>query len=233
MKKIEEEEFNPKWSSGDVAHATGRALIGLIPSIGGPALEFFNLCVEDPLNKRRTAWLKALTDGLNQAGIEIERLSDESAKVDAILSVMLQSTDVALRTGDKDMHRTLIQIVLRTVAEAEPNEELLSVYLSTLRQLTFSHLRLLDLVSRRKRYEHGPELQKFEAAFMEEIRQEVPGTLVPPTRLLSDLSALHLIYSPPGSPWTSNHPNYCTMKVTEFGAGLVSYIGEVQPTASP
>jgi hypothetical protein len=226
MNRVEEEDFNPKGKTkGEVAHTTGRALIGLLPAASGTVLELFNFLIEDPFSARRTAWLQALTNALNEAVLDIDRLREDTKKMNTVLSVLLQSTDVALKTADSGMHRSLIQIVLQALNDATPDEELLTVYLSTLRQLTSSHLRLLDLIAVRKRYEQGAELQRYEAEFLAEISQAGIGTIVPSTRLLSDLSSLHLIYSPAGSPWTSNLPNYCTMTLTEFGVGLRKYLG--------
>jgi hypothetical protein len=228
MTLIENDRFDPPVEpSGDKVHRVARAAIGALPMFSGAALEVLNLLVGDPYNKRRTQWLHELSDAINGLSADIERLERNSRKEGAVLSAILQSTDVALKTGDEDIHRCLVQIVVHALQDSDPNEELIAVYLATLRQLTSSHLKLLNLIVSRKRYEHGLELNQYEANFFEEVEQSGLSKAIPVTRLLNDLVSFHLIYSPPGSPWSSGGTNYCTMKPTDFALGLVSYIESI------
>ena len=44
----------PKQSKGDVAHSLTKAGLSVIPVVGGPAVELFQLLIQPPLEKRRT-----------------------------------------------------------------------------------------------------------------------------------------------------------------------------------
>lgn len=211
--------------TGDRVHRLVRAAIGAIPVAAGTALEVWNLFVEDPFQKRRTKWLSDLSAALNTLHNDVEAIKSDNDRLEVILSAILQSTDIALKTGDPATHERLISIVLSTINDQTPSEELLSLYLTTIRQLTSSHFALLRLISSRQRYEKGTELKNQERMFFGEIDKCVGiSPNVPKNRLLKDLESLSLIYSPEGSPWSSGSTNYCTMALTPFGTAFIDYI---------
>jgi hypothetical protein len=226
MSHIDLDKYDPPVKPvGDTTHMLVRAAIGILPAGSGTVLEAFNLFVVDPFQKRQTNWLRDLTVALNKVIADLEAMKGDERHEAAFLSSVLQSYDIAIRTGDAAMHERLILLVLSTIKDQEPDEELLSLYLSTLSSLTSSHLTLLDLISTRQRYEKGADLAALEALFILEITGQPGITLhIPPHRLLKDLESLSLIYSPEGSPWSSNSTNYCTMAVTKFGEEFISYI---------
>lgn len=226
MSHIDSDEYDPPVKPvGDTTHTLVRAAIGMLPAGSGTVLEAFNLFVADPFQKRQTKWLRDLTDALNTVVDELEAMKGDQRHEAAFLSSVLQSYDIAIRTGDTAIHERLIFLVLNTIEDQDPSEELLSLYLSTLTSLTSSHLALLGFISTRQRFEKGTDLTALEASFMLEITRQ-PGITpnIPPHRLLKDLESLSLIYSPKDSPWSSNGTNYCTMRVTKFGEGFASYI---------
>lgn len=230
MSEIEKEKFDPSVEpTSDKAHRIIRSALGLLPVGSGTALEFLGCLVEDPFQARRTKWLHELSDAINRHSIDIEELHKNIERTNAVLSTIIQSTDIALKTSDGSIHRILINFVLKTICTQEPDEELNSIYLSTLRQLTSSHLVLLKLISLRQRYERGAELEMYEKLFLEELkREEGISKSISPIRLLSDLESLQLIYSPPGSPWTSNRTNYCTKSLSEFAQSFLDFLSDIQ-----
>jgi hypothetical protein len=225
---IDKEKFDPTIEpTSDKTHRILRSAIGLSPFGSGTALEALNLVFEDPYNARRTKWLNELSDAINSQSIDIESLHANAENSNAVLSAILQSTDIAIKTGNQSTHTILIRFILKTIGTQQPDEELNSIYLTTLRQLTASHLALLNLISNRTRYEHGAELEKYEAILFAEIKKcEVISKSIPPTRLLSDLDSMQLIYSPSGSPWQSSQTNYSTMMLSDFAQGFIEYIEE-------
>ena len=229
MPPIDKDEFDPAVEpEAEKSHRLVRAAIGAAPLFAGTALEILNALVEDPYNRRRTQWLRALSDAVNALEADIKRLEQDSENRGVVLSAILQSTDVALRTGDEGVHRRLIQLVVHAIRERATDEELIVVYLSTLRQMTSSHINLVEFIASRDHYQHGGDLKEKEQEFFEEVRQmEGLQSAIPVTRLLSDLEGFHLIYSPPGSPWSTGQTNYCTMKPTEFAVGLLSYVEDI------
>lgn len=226
MSHIDTEKYDPsKEPAGDTIHMLARAAIGMMPVGSGTVLEALNLVFAEPQQRRRTQWLYDLSAALNKVIDEVESIKNNRRREDAVLSSILHSTDIAVRTGDPAIHERLISIVLNTIKDQDPSEDLLSLYLWTIREMTSSHLGLLDLISARQKYAKGSDLANQERLFFEEIGKHAAiSPNIPANRLLKDLESLSLIHSPDGSPWSSNHTNYCTMEVTSFGEGFVRHI---------
>ena len=234
MTRVNSTDFDPVVEpEGDKIHRLARAAIGALPILSGTALEVLNSLIEDPYHRRRTEWLHALTDALNECGNDISRLREDASRVDVTLSAILQSTDIALKTGDRAVHDRLIKIVLNTVTSRPIKEDLLAIYLSTVRQMTSSHFALLELIASRRRYESGLELQKYEIAFFAEVAEcAAVADDVPTERLLKDLESMQLIFSPSGSPAAlGGSTNYCTKTLSQFGTKFRAYVNSGQKSA--
>ena len=231
MAGVDSNKFDPPVEpSGDKVHRLARTAIGALPILSGTVLEMLNSIIEDPYQKRRTQWLHALTDALNDSGRDISQLKEDAHRVDLVLSAILQGTDIALKTNDQTIHEHLIRIVLNTAGTRPAEADLLAIYLSTVRQMTSSHFALLEIISTRVRYEKGMELKEYEAAFFVEVA-ECPGISadVPTERLLKDLESMQLIFSPAGSPASlGGSTNYCTKTLSQFGTKFLAYVGTVE-----
>lgn len=229
MSKIDKEKFDPIIEpASDKSHRLVRAAIGALPMLSGTALEALNSIIEDPYQARRTAWLHELSNAVNALGDNLETLREDSQRSNAILSAILQSTDIALKTSDTKIHHYLIEVVLKVAQEGDPDEEVLTLYLSTIRQLTSSHLELLNLIFTRKRYEKGSEGERKEVEFMAEIESHSGiSNAIPPERLLNDLFSLQLIFRPPGAPWSSSGTYYCSMAPSDFAIQFMKYLSKI------
>ncbi|SEN10284.1 hypothetical protein SAMN02800694_2779 [Luteibacter sp. UNCMF331Sha3.1] len=225
MSPIDVDHYDPPVEPvPDKIHRMARAVIGAMPVFSGAALELLNALIEDPFQKRRTQWFHDLSGALNQVTVQVEEVGRHQARQDAVLTAVLKTSDVALRTSDAGVQQRLIAVVLNTIKDETPSEEKLSVYLSTLSQMTSSHLKLLRWMGARQRYEHGTEIREKERLFLGEVPDVIGrSNSIPATRLLKDLESLSLIHSPEGSPWGSNLTNYCTMVVTEYGREFEGY----------
>ena len=224
---INANDFDPKAEpTEDKVHRVVRAAIGALPVLSGTALEMLNSIIEYPYQRRRTKWLHALTSAINAVEVDIKHLKEDSQHSERVLSVILQSTDIVLKTGDMGIHNRLIQLVLNTIRSRDLKEDLLALYLATVRQMTSSHFALLWLISNRTRYEQGAELREYESAFFKEISDcpEISRD-IPSIRLLKDLESMQLIYSPEGSPVSvGGSTNYCTMTLSEFCKGFLRHV---------
>lgn len=230
MTAVDANDFDPIVEPvGDKVHRLARAAIGALPALSGTALEALNLIIEDPYQTRRTEWLHALTDALNRSSEDISRLRDDAHRTDLVLTAIFQGTDIALKTGDKVIHEHLIQLIMKTVETQTIEGDLLAIYLSTVRQMTSSHFALLRMISTRKRYEKGTDLEENEEAFFAEANGNSGiSAEVPIERLLKDLESMQLIFSPAGSPASLGGPsNYCTKTLSQFGAKFLKYVGTV------
>lgn len=231
MSGIDSSTFDPTVEpSGDKVHRLARAAIGALPILSGTALEILNSIIEDPYQKRRTQWLHALTDALNQSVKDVSRLKEDAHRAELVLSAILQGTDIALKTNDQTIHEHLIRIVLNTAGSSPADADLLAIYLSTVRQMTASHFALLEIISTRARYERGAELEEHETAFFAEVARSpsIPAD-VSTERLLKDLESMQLIFSPAGSPASlGGSTNYCTKTLSQFGTRFLAYVGTVR-----
>jgi hypothetical protein len=227
MTTLDPKHFDPVAEpTGDKVHRIVRAAIGALPVLSGTALEALNALIEDPYQKRRTEWLHALTQAINESSVELARLKEDAYRADLLLSAILQSTDIASKTNDQAIHHRLIQIVLNAAGARPVEADLLAIYLSTVRQMTSSHFALLEIISSRKRYERGPDLKENEDAFFAEIAAcpEIAAD-VPSERLLRDLESMQLIFSPSGSPASlGGATNYCTKTLSQFGSKFLAYV---------
>jgi hypothetical protein len=67
----------PKQSKGDVAHALAKAGLSIIPIVGSPAAELFQLIIQPPLEKRRGEFMTQVGEKLQELeakGIKLEEL---------------------------------------------------------------------------------------------------------------------------------------------------------------
>jgi hypothetical protein len=231
MTSLDSKNFDPTVEPvGDKVHRLARAAIGALPILSGTALEMLNSIIEDPYQKRRTEWLHALTDALNESSANISRLKEDANRADLVLSAILQGTDIALKTNDRTIHECLIKIVLSAAGSRPVEADLLAIYLSTVRQMTSSHFALLEMISKRARYEKGTELKEYEVAFFAEVAK-CPNIAVdvPTERLLKDLESMQLIFSPAGSPASlGGSTNYCTKTLSQFGTKFLAYVQNVE-----
>lgn len=222
---INPEKFNPADEpEADRWHRVTRAVIGASPVLSGTLLEAFNALIENPLDRRRTQWLLCLTEEINKLGIDVAILQENQARSDKILSAILQSTDVAMKSGNSEVTERLIHMVLQTIRDADIEDDLLSVYFSTVRQMSNSHFAVLEFISSREPLGHGGDLDPAESSFLEEV-ETLPGVsnAIPALRVLRDLDSMELIFSPPKSPTRLSGTNYCTKVLSNFGAEFLQF----------
>jgi hypothetical protein len=135
----------PKTSIGDVVYATARAGISEIPMVGGPILEFFNLIIAPPLDKRRQKWMESVRDGLlaleERGSLRMEDLKDN----EAFGSIVMQASQAAVRTHQQEKIDALRNAVLNAAMPSPADESLQQVFISLIDRFTEWHLRLLLL----------------------------------------------------------------------------------------
>src|SRR3972149_729310 len=92
----------PEQDKGDAAYAAGRALLSAIPAIGGAAVELFQFIVMPPIEKRRNAWMKEISQAVQtleqNKGIDIEQLQSN----DVFIDTLLQASQIALRNSQQE-----------------------------------------------------------------------------------------------------------------------------------
>ena len=222
----DEESKLPQPARNDHAYGAAKVILSAIPIVGGPAAELFGTVIAPPLAKRRDAWLESLAEQLSALkdkvkGFTIESLRDN----DAFVSAVMQATQVAMRTHEREKLDALRSAVLNVAAavhhEGGPQELLLML----VDQLTPLHLRLLRL------FEQGEPVRAQDHAWLES--PEIARTLA------QDLWIKGLI-DQPASTWEgpaeiiSREPDQLLRfksKTTPFGRQFLSFItrAESQP----
>jgi hypothetical protein len=78
----------PTPSYGDSANALAKAGLSLIPVVGGPAVELFQLVVQSPLDRRRSEWMAQVGERLQileQEGLNLQKLQDNEQFITAVM----------------------------------------------------------------------------------------------------------------------------------------------------
>lgn len=134
----------PKDTKGDVVHALAKAGLSLIPFAGGPAVELFQLLVQPPLEKRRTEWMQAVGEKLQQLennGLNLEGLQTNEQFVSAVM----HATQAAMRTHVAAKREALRNAILNVATGQAPDETVQHLLLTFVDDLTEMHLRILKV----------------------------------------------------------------------------------------
>ena len=148
----------PGRSKADIANALSKALIALIPGIGGSAAEIFALIFAPPLEKRRAEWLNSLAEALKQLEQEVEGFNvEELSKNEAFITCFMHATQMAIRNHQEEKLEALRSAVLNSALPGAPDEDMQLMYLQYVDFLTPWHLRILKLFEDPNKWfeEHG------------------------------------------------------------------------------
>lgn len=138
-----EKDLTP--SIGDYAHTTANAAISMIPLLGGSIAAFFNTIIAPPLEKRRDKWLIELYKELIQIKDKLEGFSiEELSKNDLFISIITQSTQIALKNHQDEKLQALRNAVLNTAVTTSFEETEQFIFLSLIDDLSIWHLKVLD-----------------------------------------------------------------------------------------
>lgn len=137
----------PASSPGDTAHALIKAVLSVVPSIGGPAVEFFNAIVASPLSQRRDEWIQSIAKGLRNLEGKVEGYSIENlSKNDSFITTVLHATSVAIRNHQKEKLEALRNAVINSALPNPPEEDLQLMFINFIDFLTPWHLRILSFL---------------------------------------------------------------------------------------
>jgi hypothetical protein len=143
----------PQPTRSDLAYSTFKGLVSAIPLAGGILAEWFSHFLAPPLEKRRDEWLRALTMGLAELESKVEGLSMESLRQNEdFVSTMMQATQIALRTHQKEKLEALRNALLNIAIGRSPNEDLQTMFLQFVDTLTTWHIRILKFFQDPARY---------------------------------------------------------------------------------
>ena len=127
----------------DVAHAGRKALVSMIPVLGGAGSELVGL-LSSPVALRRDAWLEDLERRLRDLESKVTgfRLED-LAQNDQFVSPTLVATQGALKTHQKEKLDAFKNAVLNVALGKDSNSDRQSQFLALVDRFTAAHLTLL------------------------------------------------------------------------------------------
>ena len=135
----------PKASAGDVAHAVAKAAIGSLPYAGNAAVEAFQLIFGPPIEKRKMAWMEDVAEAIRKLEAAGKTVAEDLASNDVFLDTMMQASQAAVRTSQKEKRDALRNAVLNAALPYAPDESRQQIFLSWVESLTVWHLRMLKL----------------------------------------------------------------------------------------
>jgi hypothetical protein len=136
-----------KKTAKDAAYEAGRAIVSILPAVGGPLQVLFENVFQAPLDKRKQAWLEELVGIVEELQKRIEGFRPEAlAKSEAFISVALQASQIALRNHKREKLDALRNAVLNSALPTAPSEDEQIIFLRFVDDLTPSHLRLLTFL---------------------------------------------------------------------------------------
>lgn len=130
----------------DVARDTARAAISVVPVVAGPLQVAFEALFASPIEKRKEEWLQKLADVVVELGERVGELTPERlAQDDVFVTVVMQSSQIALRNHQVEKLEALRNAVLNSVLSTIEEDEKF-VFLRLIDQLTPVHLRTLKFL---------------------------------------------------------------------------------------
>lgn len=132
----------PTPSYGDSAHALAKAGLSLIPVVGGPAVELFQLVVQSPLDRRRSEWMAQVGERLQileQEGLNLQKLQDNEQFITAVM----RASAAAIKTHKEEKLVALRNAVLHVAVGQGPEETVQHMLLSLIDEFSEMHLRVL------------------------------------------------------------------------------------------
>ncbi len=148
MNKPDSIDKLPQPTIGDWGHASMKALISLIPRVGGAAAELFALVIAPPLTRRRDEWFQSVGERLeklqeNVAGFKIEALVNN----ELFVTTMLRATQEALRTHQKEKLEALRNVVVNAALRSTVDETKQQFFLNMVCELDGLDLLVLGVLS--------------------------------------------------------------------------------------
>lgn len=134
----------PNASKGDLVHALAKAGLSAIPILGGPAAELFQLVIQPPLERRRSEWMAAIGEKLQELEDRGARLED-LAKNEEFISAVMHASNIALRTHQQEKLEALRNAVLNVAVGQAPDDALQHMFFRWIESLSPLHLRVLKL----------------------------------------------------------------------------------------
>ncbi|MGX9773167.1 hypothetical protein ACWYXN_06600 [Janthinobacterium aestuarii] len=129
-------------SKGDLAHALAKAGLSIIPVVGGPAVELFQLLVQPPLERRRATWMEQVGKKLlelEEKGLDLSKLQEN----DQFITAVMQASSAAIRTHQQAKLDALKNAIVQIAIGKAPEETFQHLLLGFIDEFSEMHFRIL------------------------------------------------------------------------------------------
>ena len=120
----------PKETGGDIAHRFARMGLGVVPIVGGPAVELFQWLMQPPLDRRREEWME-------QVGNLLKKLAEQDIDIEALreneqfVTVVMHASQIAVR-NHQEFKKEALRHAIQNIAEGQSlDEALLHIFIPT------------------------------------------------------------------------------------------------------
>lgn len=136
-----------KSTKRDVAEAVGEAAVSLVPVAGGPLSVLWVRMVGAAYERRRRDWEAELVNAVNDLIQLVEDLEEENlAANEQFLDAVANATAAATGTSQREKLDALRNAVLNAALSSDLDSDTQAIFLNNIRDLTPSHLRILEAV---------------------------------------------------------------------------------------
>ena len=136
----------PKGDGLQIAYATLELAAGAVP-IAGPVLQTaLRLCVEDPLQERRTKFFAEIAAAINRLWHSQQEMSWEAlSKKPEFISLLLTALQMAEHTHRREKLEALKNIVVNAATGLTIDEVMEQTFIGLVDRFTSAHIRLLRI----------------------------------------------------------------------------------------
>jgi len=215
----------------DIAYGVAKAVLGSIPVVGATASELLQLLVTPPLEKRRNEWMIEVGEKLKQLEQKEELDLIELANNDLFIDVVLQTTQLALRTSEKEKIQYFKNVILNSAVENNPNITEVQIFLNFISTFTVWHIKILKLFDNPENWfkKNGKSLPNYMAGglsnVLEEAYPELSGKRELYDLIWDDLSRAGL-HNTSGLHTTMTGSGLIAQRTTTFGKEFLEFITE-------
>lgn len=163
-----------KETRDDIAYGVAKAVLGSIPVVGATSSELLQLLVTPPLEKRRNEWMIKVGEKLKQLEQKEELDLIKLANNDVLIDVVMQTTQLALRTSEKEKIEYFKNVILNSAVEENPNITEVQIFLNFISTFTVWHIKILKLFDNPENWfkKNGKSLPNYMAAGLSNVFEE-------------------------------------------------------------
>lgn len=137
-----------RMTKGDYVHTTIKTLLSMIPVVGTPTAEAFNMIITPPLEKRKEVWINDVVEKLCELEDKYEGISVQSLQNnEQFITCLMNANAIALKTHDEEKRCALRNMLLNAACKPPIDESLQVIYISLINELSPWHIKILDFLS--------------------------------------------------------------------------------------